>query len=214
MRREKSMEEKRMISDYEVISAQEIGADEIIIGENKNADPNERFLCCYVNKNQLFESYRDAVVSDGFAEIVKEFGERVVKAADAVLKEQEQEYEQDGYEKEIPPDRITPITYDDDLEGKVVVIKSDILRPEYQRASHQMMLCTGGFGSHPHSRGRTCYCISLYSGRQTAFYRSDIMGTVEPEELPEWAKTGLEKAKNIQREESTPPSKKERGEAR
>ena len=76
------------------------------------------------------------------------------------------------------------------------------------------MLCTGGFGSQPNPRGRTCYCINLYTGERTSFYRSDVLGTIEPSNLPEWAKAGLEKAKEIQREDRTPPSKKERGEAR
>ena len=208
------MKEKRMISDYEVIASQRIGKDEIIIGENTKAQPSERFLCCYVDANELFESYRDAVVCDNFAEITKEYGERIVKSAATVLKEQENEQNNVGVIGELSNDDVMPISMEDNLEGKVVVIRINVLRPEYRRATHQLMLCTGGFGSQPNARGRTCYCISLYNGKQTSLYRSDFIGTMEPDKLPEWAKNGLEKAKEIRREESTPPKKKERGEAR
>lgn len=74
------------------------------------------------------------------------------------------------------------------------------------------MLCTGGFGSQPNARGRTCYCISLYDGKQTSYYRSDVLGVIETDRLPQWAKEGLVKANEIKAMEKHPP--KERGEAR
>ena len=39
--------------------------------------------------------------------------------------------------------------------------------------------------SQPNARGRICHCISLYDGRQTSYYRSDVLGVIEPEKLPE-----------------------------
>ena len=77
---------------------------------------------------------------------------------------------------------------------------------------NKLMLCTGGFGAQANARGRTCYCISLFDGRQTSYYRSDVLGVIEPEKLPEWAKEGLAKANEIREPERKPP--KERGEAR
>ena len=106
----------------------------------------------------------------------------------------------------------TPVTWEDAIENKVVVIKGNILRPEFRHANHQLMLCTGGFGAQANARGRTCYCISLFDGRQTSYYRSDVLGVIEPEKLPEWAKEGLAKANEIREQERKPP--KERGEAR
>ena len=75
------------------------------------------------------------------------------------------------------------------------------------------MLCTGGFGAQPNPRGRTCYCVSLYDGSKTCFYRSDVLGTIEPEKLPEWAKAGLERAKEIAANEKA-PTRERKDEAR
>ncbi len=74
------------------------------------------------------------------------------------------------------------------------------------------MLCTGGFGAQKNARGRTCYCISLYSGKQTSFYRGDVLGVMDKRSLPEWAKIGLQNALEIRQNEKSHPN--ERGEAR
>ena len=84
------------------------------------------------------------------------------------------------------------ISYQDDLKGKIVVIKPEILRREYRRATSQLQLCTGGFGAAPNSRSSACFCTELYSGKTSRFERSDILGIIVPEKLPEWAKHYLE----------------------
>ena len=199
------MDDKRMIGDYTVLNSMYVGHKEIAICENPKADKGERYLCCYIESVVVFERYTEALVSD-------DFGERIASAAEEIIKETEKANEQIGENTEIMQDKCAPITWEDSIENKVVVIKGNILRPEFRHASHQLMLCTGGFGSQPNARGRTCHCISLYDGRQTSYYRSDVLGVIEPEKLPEWAQKGLEKAKEIHEQEKKPP--KERGEAR
>lgn len=206
------MDEKRMIGDYTVLNTMHIGHKEIAICENPKADKNERYLCCYIENVAIFERYTEGVASDDFSEIAKVFGERIVSAADEIMKETEKAEKQIGENTEITADECNSISYMDSIENKVVVIKGNILRPEFRHASHQLMLCTGGFGSQGSARGRTCYCISLYDGRKTSCYRSDILGTMDKEMLPAWAKDKLEKAKEIHEAEKKPP--KERGEAR
>lgn len=206
------MDEKRMIGDYTVLSSMYIGHKEIAICEDRYAAKDERYLCCYIENIAVFERYTDALVSDDFAEIAKVFGERIASAAEEIIKENEQANEKVGVNAEITSAECTPVNWEDSIENKVVVIKGDILQPEFRHASRQLMLCTGGFGSQPNARGRTCYCISLYDGKQTSYYRSDVLGVIETDRLPQWAKEGLVKANEIKAMEKHPP--KERGEAR
>lgn len=173
---------------------------------------DERYLCCYIENVAIFERYTEALVSDDFAEIAQVYGERIASAAEEIIKETEKANEQIGANTEFMASDCTPVTWEDSIENKVVVIKGNILRPEFRHANHQLMLCTGGFGAQANARGRTCYCISLFDGRQTSYYRSDVLGVIEPEKLPEWAKEGLAKANEIREQERKPP--KERGEAR
>ena len=47
--------EKRMVGDYTVLCAVNIGAREIILAENEQDNSGERFLCCYGERNDIFE---------------------------------------------------------------------------------------------------------------------------------------------------------------
>ena len=183
------MEEKRMAGNYEVTTAFEIGTKEIIIGEDKTAAPDERFVVANYENNGIFERYVDALVGGDYAEIVKIFAERVKNEAEKVMDEK----------SKITVD-MTPITKedcqvleaDDRIKNKVVVIRADVFKPEYQIATKQLQLCTGGFGAEPNSRGSACFCTNLYSGKESRFERSDILGVIEKDDLPDWAKEILD----------------------
>lgn len=142
----------------------------------------------------------------------KVFGQRVADAAEEIIQENERACQEVGMNEELTTNSCKPISYEDSIENKVVVVKGSILRPEFRHANHQLMLCTGGFGAQANARGRTCYCISLYDGRKTSFYRTDFLGVMDEKKLPEWAQKGLEKAKEMHAQEKKPA--KERGDAR
>lgn len=182
-------EEKRMAGNYVIIHSFEIGLKEIIIGEDQNASPDERFVVANYENNGIFERYIDALVSGNFAEIVKIFAERIKNEAERVVEELSK------IKVDITPinaDRCTPIKVDDSIKDKIVVIRADVFKPEYRIATRQLQLCIGGFGSSPNSRGSACFCTNLYSGKESRFERSDILGVIEKEELPEWAKKRID----------------------
>lgn len=141
-----------------------------------------------------------ARASSGYAEIFEIYGQRIASAAKEVIEriDKEKEFIGDG-ELVFTADKCEPITEEVNLNGKIVVIDSDVFSPEYQIATHQLMLCTGGFGAQPNARGRSCFCTSLYDGHDTKFYRQDIIGIIAAEELPEWAKSGYDKAVTAQK---------------
>jgi len=94
------------------------------------------------------------------------------------------------------------ISSKDDLHGKVIVIKPEVLRREYRAAAHQLKLCTGGFGASPNSRGSACFCTDLLTGKESRFERRDVLGTMEPDKLPQWAKDGLAAIQQAERSKS------------
>ncbi|GHV47670.1 hypothetical protein FACS189499_05580 [Clostridia bacterium] len=77
---------------------------------------------------------------------------------------------------------------DEDLTGKVVVIKPEVLSPEYQTAEHQLKIVLGGFGASPNSRGNAVFCKDLYSGKESRFERYDVAGVADIEKIPQWAR--------------------------
>ena len=184
--------EKRMIGDYEVLTSIMIGESEVALCQNPNAPKDEVFLCGYIENNGVFERLNDCMVSDSYADIATVFGERIAEKAEELQKELEHIEKNVGDDTEITAKDCMPISYEDCIEGKVIVLRGDILRPEYKRASSQLMFCTGGFGAQANARGRTCYATHLYDARKTQCRRDDILGVMSEENLPEWAKNGLE----------------------
>ena len=185
-------EEKRMAGDYVIIHALHIGDREIVLGENPSGVGDERYMCAFCEANTLLASYTEVMVSDDYPELVKLFGERVAEQAEKTR------IELNGPKLQgIPNDLITAegcevIGHGHDLRGKIVVIKPEVLRPEYRRATCQLHLCNGGFGASPNSRGSACSCTELYSGKISRFERRDILGIITPEKLPKWAKHYLD----------------------
>ena len=56
---------------------------EIIVGEDKNAVPSERYLCCYVERNELMD-FIHGLASGGYAEIFEIYGQRITGGQDAI----------------------------------------------------------------------------------------------------------------------------------
>ena len=181
-------EEKRMAGDYEIIHALHIGDREIVLGENPAGANGERYMCAFCQTNGLLADYTEVMVSDDYPELVKLFGERVAEQAEKTRIELISPKLQGIPNAPITAEGCEVIGHGHDLRGKIVVIKPEVLRREYRRATCQLQLCSGGFGASPNSRGSACFCTELYSGKSSRFERRDILGTIAPEDLPKWAK--------------------------
>lgn len=184
--------EKRMVDDYVIIHTFRIGDREIVLGENPLGVDGERYMCALCQSNGLMAGYTEVMVSDDYPELAKLFGERVAEQAEKTRIDLNGPKIQGIPNAPITADGCEVIGCQHNLQGKIVVIKQEVLRPEYRRATSQLQLCTGGFGASPNSRGTACYCTELYSGKTSRFERGDILGTIAPEKLPEWAKHYLE----------------------
>ena len=97
----------------------------------------------------LFASYTEIMVSNDYPELVRLFGERVAEQAEKTRIALNGPKIQGIPNAPITAEGCEVISYQDDLKGKVVVIKPEVLRREYRRATSQLQLCTGGFGAPP-----------------------------------------------------------------
>ena len=200
-------QEKRMAGDYEIIHALHIGDREIVLGENPSATEDERYVCAFCQQHEIFANYTEVMVSDDYPELVKLFGERVAEQAEKTRIALNGPKIQGIPNSAITAEDCEQVSYQEDIRGKVVVIRPEVLRREYRRATRQLKLCLGGFGASPHSRGSACYCVDLYTGKESRYERMDVLGTIQPEDLPDWAKHGLTA---IQQEQAKKKTTKER----
>ena len=200
----------RMAGDYEIIHSLHIGEREVVVGENLSAAEGEMYMCAYCQQNVLFASYSEVLYSDNYAAIIETFGKRVTEQAICTSRKLLSPAVQGIPNKPLTAKDCTQLSHDDDLNNKVIVIRSDVLRREYRVATHQVKLCTGGFGASPHSRGSACYCVDLYSGEESRFERLDVLGILKPDQMPAWVKHHLELRQQEQRHKKKSPRGEER----
>ena len=203
------MDDKRMAGNYEITCSIRIGDKEIVLGENPKDTDGVPYMCAFCESNDIFARYYDDIGSDDYAEVVEAFGARIKEQAEKTRSEQQQD-RLNGIENRIITEKdCIPISHSDDINNKIVVIKAEILRPEYRSSGHQLKLCTGGFGASANSRGSACFCTDLRTGKDSRFERWDILGVMNESDLPQWAKDGLASIKQAEAKKH-PKSKGER----
>lgn len=87
-----------------------------------------------------------------------------------------------------------------DYEDRILVISPSSLKDEYKTPEDQLFKATGGFGCSPTAIGRTVYGFFIKDNEEACFGRSDFIGVMKDEFIPNWVKEKL----NIS-EDSTEP---------
>jgi len=193
------MTEKRMAGEYEIVQAISVGPTEIVLGYSPQNE-DLPYMTAFCTQNELFTAYQHCIADDSYPHILGIFSERMTDA----VKELERQLSAENkaavdnrpynHQKCLSTDQCNLVPHADDLHQKVVIIKPDVLKPEYQLATRQLYLCTGGFGASANSRGSACFCTSLFSGKHSRFERSDILATLEADAVPKWAQEKLREA--------------------
>ena len=90
------------------------------------------------------------------------------------------------------PEQCEPNSYSSlDYEGKVLVLSPDILKESYWTPQAQLWYAHDGFGCGPHAIGRSIRCTCLGDGEMTRWNRTDFIGVLKEEFLPDWAEEKL-----------------------
>jgi len=77
------------------------------------------------------------------------------------------------------------------IDGKVIVLHPSSLPEGLRQAKYQLYFCTGGNGSNPNPVGHAVFTVSLVEGEKIRWNRSDVLGILKPELLPEYARLQL-----------------------
>ena len=201
-------EKKRYADTYEIIYSFKIGRTEVVIGEDQKKTENPYIVANYED-NGIIGRYFDVVGSEDYAEIVAIYSTRITIEATKVRDENEVKIA--GYDSTlIGLDGCDKTTWEDDICNKIIVIKPTSLKREFRTPLHQLKVVTGGFGASAKSRSQSIFCKDLFTGKDTRYDRTDVLGTIEKDNLPMWAKTFIkENEKKIEIKKS-PTSRVER----
>lgn len=135
--------------------------------------------------NELFGVYDNCVGHSDYLTAMSEWTKRIY---DAIAKFKAEKYAAGIEPIKLSEDDVSPISYEDNIVDKIVVIKPTSLKREYQTSEHQLYFCVGGFGAEGSSRGRAVFLHSIIDDKHTRFNREDILGVIKADRVPEWAK--------------------------
>ena len=90
------------------------------------------------------------------------------------------------------------------IAGKVVVLRPEIL-PEEHRGTGQLLFCTGGAGSGPDAADSYVRAVSLTDGECVRTKRSEILGLLRPELIPDRARLQLSQIRPLDSEIPSEP---------
>jgi len=96
--------------------------------------------------------------------------------------------------------------YDENVNGKVLVMKPSTLKEECWAQENQLWLATGGFGCDPKGRGRAIFATCLSDGEETRWNREDFVGVLDEQYLPEWAQEKLTTLRAPKQEQTAAPA--------
>ena len=85
--------------------------------------------------------------------------------------------------------------YNENYDGKIVVMKLETFKEEYHNGIYQLWLAQYGNGCSPTARGRMVKATCLYDGECAEWRRENFIGTIKPEALPDWARLKLSQMK-------------------
>jgi len=188
-------DDKRVAGCYEIIHSLHIGDKEVVFGENLSDSNEARYMCAYCTANDIMRGYDECMGSDDYLEIMELYTERITGQIEAVKAEIAERQLPD---MTISADHCHKNDLSKSIVGKIVAIRTDVLRREYRSADHQLVLVNGGFGAAANARGSAVFATNLYSGKESRYERHDIQGELKPEHIPHWA---LEKAAMIRERE-------------
>lgn len=102
------------------------------------------------------------------------------------------------------PEHCTGDRSKQDFTGKVLVMCPDTLREACWDPRNQLWFGEGGFGCSPDSSGRAVYATCLSDGEKTRWNRSDFIGVLDEQFLPDWALEKLEELRGPRQEQIGP----------
>ena len=175
------------IEGYTVIHSFFVGEKNVIVAENLKAD--YRYVCAYLEENELFSRFTDCALSNDYLEVMTLYCDR---AKEQVTKCKEQSI---GDRTEITPEMCRALRDGETYKGKVVAMKTDALRREYGNAENQLFYADGGNGVNPKGLGTKIFGYNLATKAHHYIRSYDVLGVVDKDNLPEWAKPKLAEIK-------------------
>ena len=98
-----------------------------------------------------------------------------------------------GCHPAVGQESVLPGSWGDNYEKRLLVLRPDALKEEYQFEEYQYFFAESGFGCDPAKLGTKVFGQFLIDGDDAAFRRGSFFGIADESKLPGWAKERLQK---------------------
>ena len=194
---------KEYAGEYEVVQSMEVGEKRFVLGCNDALAEPFMVANFRTKLDGLFSEYYEVGVSDDYMGILGEYLQRQ-QTAYAELVKQREARGSDGTVFGI--EDCLPEAGKQRFVNRIVVMAPATLAPEFRIKEDQLLYVLGGNGAEPDSRGTKVYARDCWTGERFYVRRSDILGIIQPEKLPDWAR---QNARLSAEQEKTPPQSTE-----
>ena len=92
-----------------------------------------------------------------------------------------------------------------DYTGRVLILRPDRLKEECLSPQNQVWYGESGFGCSPTARGRAVFATCLGDGEKARWSRSDFIGVLDEQYLPDWAMERLSELRGPVQEQPDGP---------
>jgi len=184
------MDEKRTVCGLEVKFAMHVGDREVLmLLDQKSEDMPYIVGYCTTIPDFGLEQMSETVGGNDYLEAVEEFLNRAQGQVESVRSSRALS---DEPQEVLGPEHCLPDGMKHSLQGAVVVIKPDVLRPEYRNAANQLVLVGFGFGASPNARGQAIFGNTVFTGEKSNWRRHEVLGVLDPSKAPDFVKPGVE----------------------
>jgi len=181
----------RMVDHWEVKHSVFLGGHEIVFAEDESHMETPYFVgdCSYDNPFGIAE-YTNCIGSADYLKAISDYTQRLKTQAELVRQERS---ERGISDEPLTQDACLSGGLGEDITGKLVVIRPNVMHRDRRTADYQYFLADGGNGCRAEAIGRAIFGQNLYTGKRSRWERQDILGIADPQKLPDWAKERLEK---------------------
>lgn len=171
---------------------QDINVDGVhcVFAVDKEADDGMYYFVGNIVYNGLYTSCTVSFVSNDYAEAMMNWASNLKVAFESLMNITKQITAEIGRK----PQTITKESVDlnvKDYENKVCVVNANSIVRGSDNEINQLVFITHGNGTNPYARGSACYAEEIYSGKSVRWERSDILGVLKKDCIPDWAKAKL-----------------------
>lgn len=166
-----------------------LGGMEVIIFEKHTNKAKYDYLVCDCSwDNPLsVDMFANKYASNDYLEVIGEFQNRIAEQVRTLHAERAERDITDTLQYDV----CIPDSEKSNYAGQVIIIRPNALSPEYRYADYQLYYATSGNGCNPEGHGQKVYCRNLYTHDKACFRRTQVLGVIETDKMPGWAKIKL-----------------------